>query len=106
MSELKNQKCIPCEEGGDPLPDDKVKELLQKVPNWKLDGKKITRTFEFDDFKGSLKFVNKVGDEAENQGHHPDFHIHYNKVILELWTHSMDGLSENDFVMAAKIDDL
>ena len=106
MSDLKSQKCVPCEQGGDPLPDNRVQELLPKVPGWKLEGKKIARTFEFKNFKTALEFVNKVGNEAENQGHHPDFHIHYNQVILELWTHSMDGLSENDFVMAAKINDL
>lgn len=106
MSELKEKKCVPCEEGGEPLPENKVKELLKKTPNWDLKGKKIERNFEFTDFKESMQFVNKVADIAEEQGHHPDFHIHYNKVILELWTHSMNGLSENDFVMAAKINDI
>lgn len=106
MSELKEKKCVPCEEGGNPLPENEVKEYLKKVPYWKHKEKKIERNFEFDDFKESMNFVNKVADIAENEGHHPDFHIHYNKVILELWTHSMDGLSENDFVMAAKINDL
>ncbi len=106
MSELKEKKCIPCEEGGNPLPENEAKELLKKVPNWELRGKKIERNFEFTDFKESMQFVNKVADIAEEQGHHPDFHIHYNKVTLELWTHSMNGLSENDFVMAAKINDI
>lgn len=106
MSELKEKKCIPCEEGGNPLPENEAKELLKKVPNWELRGKKIERNFEFTDFKESMQFVNKVADIAEEQGHHPDFHIHYNKVTLELWTHSMNGLSENDFVMAAKINDV
>ena len=106
MSELKEKKCVPCEQGGDPLPKNQVKELLKKVPNWELKGKKIERNFDFTDFKESMQFVNKVADIAEEQGHHPDFHIHYNKVTLELWTHSMNGLSENDFVMAAKINDI
>jgi len=106
MSELKEKKCVPCEEGGEPLPENKVKEFLKKVPNWDLKGKKIERIFEFTDFKESMQFVNKVANVAEEQGHHPDFHIQYNKVILELWTHSMNGLSENDFVIAAKINDI
>ncbi len=106
MSELKEKKCIPCEEGGEPLSDNQAKELLNKVPNWDFKGKKIERNFEFTDFKEAMQFVNKVADVAEEQGHHPDIHIHYNKVNLELWTHSMNGLSENDFVMAAKINDI
>lgn len=105
MSELKHKKCIPCE-GGSPLPENQVKELLKKTPNWILKEKKIERNFEFTDFKEAMQFVNKVADIAEEQGHHPDFHIHYNKVTLDLWTHAMNGLSENDFVMAAKINDI
>lgn len=105
MSELKEKKCIPCE-GGDPLSDNQAKELLKKVPNWDFKGKKIERSFDFTDFKEAMQFVNKVADVAEEQGHHPDIYVHYNKVNLELWTHSMDGLSENDFVMAAKINDI
>lgn len=105
MTELKQKKCIPCE-GGQPLSEDKANDLLKQVPDWNLKGKKIERDFDFDDFKQAMQFVNKVADVAEGEGHHPDFHIHYNKVNLVLWTHEMDGLSENDFVMAAKIGDV
>lgn len=105
MTELKQKKCIPCKEGGQPLSENETKVFLKQVPNWNLSGKKIEREFVFDDFKQAMKFVNNIADVAESQGHHPDIHIHYNKVNLVLWTHEMDGLSENDFVMAAKIDD-
>ena len=84
----------------------KQKKNLVKVPNWKLNGKKIEREFVFTDFKDAMKFVNKVADLAEDEGHHPDFHVHWNKVLVELWTHSMNGLSENDFIVAAKINNI
>lgn len=102
--ELSEKKCVPCEGGGDPLPESEAKKLLEKTPDWNLNGKKIQREFSFKDFEQAMKFVNEVADIAESEGHHPDIHIHWNKVLLELWTHSMDGLSENDFIVASKID--
>ena len=104
--ELYEKKCIPCESGGIPLSEDDAKKNLEQIPNWKLNGKKIEREFVFKDFKEAMKFVNNVADLAEGEGHHPDIHIHWNKVMLELWTHSMNGLSENDFIVAAKINNL
>jgi len=81
-----------------------VQNNLASIPNWELDGKMIHREFEFQDFKDAMVFVNKVADLAESEGHHPDITIHWNKVRLDLWTHSMNGLSENDFIVASKID--
>ncbi len=104
--ELHEKKCIPCESGDTPLSEDEAKRNLEQIPNWKLNGKKIEREFVFKDFKEAMKFVNNVADLAEDEGHHPDIHIHWNKVLLELWTHSMNGLSENDFIVAAKINNL
>ncbi len=104
--ELHEKKCISCESEGTPLSEDEAKRNLEQIPNWKLNGKKIEREFVFKDFKGAMKFVNTVADLAEGEGHHPDIHIHWNKVLLELWTHSMNGLSENDFIVAAKINNL
>ena len=98
------KKCVPCETGGDPLPDSEVQKNLSSIPNWELDGKMIHREFEFQDFKDAMVFVNKVADLAESEGHHPDITVHWNKVRLDLWTHSMNGLSENDFIVASKID--
>ncbi len=104
--ELHEKKCVPCETGGAPLLDNEVRQYLKRVPDWKLTGKKIEREFVLKNFLEAMKFVNKVADLAEREGHHPDFQIHWNKVLLELWTHSMGGLSENDFIVAAKINNI
>ncbi len=104
--EFHEKKCIPCESGGTSLLEDDIKKNLEQIPNWKLNGKKIENEFVFKDFKEAMKFVNNIADLAEGEGHHPDIHIHWNKVLLELWTHSMNGLSENDFIVAAKINNL
>ncbi len=102
--ELHQKRCVPCEAGDTPMPSEEVRENLAKVPGWKLNGKKIEREFVFKDFVEAMKFVNRVADVAEGEGHHPDLHIHWNKVLVELWTHSIGGLSENDFIVAAKIN--
>ena len=82
-------------------------ELYAKdVPEWRVsaDGKKITRTFEFKDFKGAMAFANAIAMIAEEQGHHPDLLVKYGEVTAELSTHTVGGLTANDFIMAAKID--
>ena len=81
-----------------------VENYLSQLKGWSLSGKWITKEFNFKDFIVAMKFVNKVADIAEAEGHHPDIHIHYNRVRLDIWTHAIDGLSENDFILAAKID--
>ena len=103
---LTSQKCVPCEVGGTPLPKNEVDFYLKDLPAWKVsaDYKKIYRDYKFKDFKEALAFVNKVGELAENEGHHPDFNFTYGKVLIELWTHEVGGLSMNDVIMAAKID--
>ncbi|MEK7519950.1 MAG: 4a-hydroxytetrahydrobiopterin dehydratase [Patescibacteria group bacterium] len=108
MSELKNKKCVPCEVGAPPLSADVIAQhLVQLNPEWKvMDGKKIVRSFIFKDFKDALVFANSVGDCAEQEGHHPDLYVAWGKVTVELWTHAVGGLSENDFILAAKIDAL
>lgn len=106
---LAKRKCKPCEEGGPPLTLTDAKKLLKEVPGWNLskDGKKISRDLDFKDFVDAVVFVNDVAQLAEEEGHHPDIGIHdYNSVRIELWTHAMSGLSENDFILAAKIDAL
>lgn len=107
--DLTQKHCVPCEGGTPPLPDEKEDELVQQTPEWLLirDGThKITRQFKFKNFKEALTFVNKVGELAELEGHHPDIKIVYNKVQLDLFTHAVGGLSENDFIMAAKINNI
>ena len=103
---LSTQKCIPCEVGGTPLTVEEIKLYIKEVPTWQVaaDAKRISHPFSFPDFKQAMLFVNKVGELAEQEGHHPDFHIHYNEVMLEIWTHDVGGLSTNDFILAAKID--
>ena len=83
------------------------KNKSQLKNDWKvIDETRIRHEFKFKDFKQAIAFVNKAADIAEEEGHHPDIHIHYNRVVIELWTHSIGGLSENDFIMAAKIERL
>ena len=99
-------KCVPCEGGTPPLSMEKVDEYIAQLnSDWQvIENKKIRRDFQFKDFKESIEFVKKVADIAESEGHHPDIYIFYNKVILELSTHAIGGLSDNDFIVAAKID--
>ncbi len=103
--ELTKQKCKPCEAGVPPMDEKEVKENLKKIKNWKVvNNKLIVKEYKFKDFKTALYFVNKVGKIAESEGHHPDVFLSYGKVEIRLWTHAIDGLSINDFILAAKID--
>ena len=104
--DLLKKKCVPCEGGAKPLNRADVQDYLDEVSDWAMDdeGKKISKQFKFKDFIGAINFVERVADIAEMENHHPDIHVHYNKVLLELWTHAIGGLSENDFILAAKID--
>jgi 4a-hydroxytetrahydrobiopterin dehydratase len=84
-----------------------LKQIQQLVPEWKVEKEHhISRTFTFPDFKQALDFVNRVGNVAEQQGHHPDILLAWGKAELTLWTHKIDGLTQSDFIMAAKIDQL
>ncbi|MBP6912045.1 MAG: 4a-hydroxytetrahydrobiopterin dehydratase [Candidatus Pacebacteria bacterium] len=104
---LLNKKCVPCEDKNiQPYSIEESTELLQEIPTWRLsyDGRKINKEYHFRDFVESMHFVKKVATIAENEGHHPNIFISYNNVSLEMYTHAIDGLSENDFIVAAKID--
>ena len=104
--ELTKKKCVPCESGMPPLEQSKVDELLKQISYWSLKNGHLYKIFKFKDFIKAMKFINDVARIAESEGHHPDFCVHYNKVEIELWTHAINGLSENDFILAAKIDNL
>ena len=107
MSELANQTCVPCRGGTPPLKGNELKSLHQQVPKWNVTNEHhLTRAFTFPDFKQALDFVNRVGEVAEKQGHHPDILLAWGKAEVTLWTHKIDGLTESDFIMAAKIDQL
>lgn len=107
MSDLTQKHCVPCEGGTPSLPDTKEDEFIRQTPGWLLlrDGThRIRKQFTFKDFKEAIVFVNKVAEIANTEGHHPDIYIFYNKVQLDLFTHAVGGLSENDFIMAAKVN--
>jgi 4a-hydroxytetrahydrobiopterin dehydratase len=107
MNDLLKKKCIPCEAGGvEPFSRTQAEEYLKETNGWTLDEKalKISKEYKFKDFIGAINFVNNIAEIAEGEGHHPDIKINYNKVMLELSTHAIGGLSENDFILAAKID--
>lgn len=105
---LTQKKCVPCEGGAPPFGAAQIAEYLGQLQSgWEVvDEKKIARAFKFKDFKEAMGFVNRVADLAEFEGHHPDIAIHWNKVTLTLWTHAVGGLSENDFILASKIESL
>ena len=105
-NDLLQKKCVPCEGGALPLTTEEANKYLREVDGWSIvaDGKKISKDFKFTDFIGAINFVERVSDVAEMEDHHPDIHVFYNKVTLELWTHAIGGLSENDFIVAAKVD--
>lgn len=107
--DLIKKHCIPCEGGTPPLTNEEEEKLLKEVPDWLLvreDEHRIIRKFKFKDFSQAMTFVNKIADIAEKEDHHPNIKINYSRVELELYTHSIGGLSENDFILAAKISKL
>ncbi len=105
--DLTKKKCIPCEGGVSALNEKEIAELKKHISaEWKVTDKKISREFSFVNFLHTMDFVNKVAELAEQEGHHPVMHVYYGRAEIELWTHAINGLSENDFIMAAKIDEL
>lgn len=109
MSDLTNKSCKPCEGGVDPLTADECRTMMGHLdPGWSLadDARSIARTFSFDDFHGTMAFVNAVAWVAHREDHHPDLEVGYGSVGMTWSTHAIDGLSENDFICAAKVDAL
>ncbi len=110
MASLADKTCVPCRGGVPSLKAKELKKIHQQLadpPAWKIvDEHHLVRVFKFPDFKSALAFVNKVGAVAEEQGHHPDILLGWGKVEITTWTHAVDGLTESDFVLAAKIDQL
>lgn len=107
MDDLTTKKCVPCEDKDFPaFTAPQARDFMEHVPMWSLNDKttQINRTFRFKDFAEALAFTNKVGAVAEEEGHHPDIQLGWGKVGITLSTHSIGGLSENDFIVAAKID--
>lgn len=104
--DLLHERCKPCEGGMPALQKPEAEILMRHVPHWKLsdDGRIISRTFTFDTFAQALARADAIGVIAEAEGHHPDLHVSWGKLSVELSTHSIGGLSQNDFILAAKID--
>lgn len=113
--DLTAKKCVACEGGVPPLAGAALGAYLKEVKDWEVVDpdaaagagvQKIRKEFKFKDFKTALAFVNRVGAIAESEGHHPDIGLSWGRVIITLWTHAIGGLSENDFILAAKVDAL
>lgn len=101
---LAAQHCIPCRGGVPPMGAEEVDGLLPQIPGWQVSGlHHLERTFSFADFKEALAFVNRVGELAESEGHHPDIELSWGKVAVRIFTHKINGLTRSDFVLAAKI---
>jgi len=106
MTELAEKECIPCRGAVPPLNEQEASELLARLGvGWRVvDGHRLEKEFRFGNFREALAFTNRVGELAEAQGHHPDIHLSWGRVVLTIWTHKINGLTESDFVFAAKSD--
>ena len=109
VEQLRAKRCLPCEGGVPKLTSEETQAQLASLSGWSVtsDGKRIRKEWTVKNFMAGMRFFNKVAEIAESEGHHPDLHIAgYRTVSIEIWTHAIDGLSENDFILAAKIDEL
>ena len=108
MSDLASKTCIPCRGGVPPLTGAPLRKLQDELANgWKvIEGHHLEKDYRFEDFRAALDFTNRVGEMAEEQGHHPDVELSWGRVKLLVWTHKIDGLTESDFIWAAKADQL
>lgn len=105
MSGLASKRCVPCTGGVPPLKGEELGRLTAEVPDWTVvNNHHITRSFRFPDFKTALDFVNRIGAIAEAEGHHPDVTLAWGRVDVLTYTHKIDGLTESDFILAAKVD--
>jgi len=107
MTDLASKTCVPCKGDVPALKGAPLHALSHRLPNWEVvDEHHVHRVFKFPDFQQALAFVNRVGAVAEQQGHHPDILLTWGKAEITIWTHSVNGLTESDFILAAKIDQL
>lgn len=105
--DLASRQCVPCRGGVPPLTAAQIRPLLGELDGWTVhENHHLTKSWDFPDFATALEFVNRVGEVAEQNGHHPDLFLTWGRVSIELFTHKIDGLSESDFILAAKIDQL
>ncbi|MCS6952098.1 MAG: 4a-hydroxytetrahydrobiopterin dehydratase [Bryobacterales bacterium] len=105
MSDLASKHCVPCRGGVPPLKGEALRPYAEQLPDWKIvEEHHLLKTFSFPDFKSALDFVNRVGEIAEAEGHHPDLYLTWGRVDVKTYTHKIDGLTESDFILAAKVD--
>jgi 4a-hydroxytetrahydrobiopterin dehydratase len=106
MSELARKHCVPCRGGVPPLAGEALAELQRRLPSWKvIEEHHLEKSFPFPDFAKALAFVVRIGAVAEEEGHHPDIGLSWGKVDVKIYTHKIAGLTESDFILAAKIDE-
>jgi len=107
MSELADRQCVPCRGGVPPLAGDEIERLQSQLDGWQVVNEHhLRKEYKLKDFKEAQAFVNRIGDVAEQQGHHPDICYGWGRAEITIWTHKIDGLTESDFILAAKIDAL
>lgn len=108
VCDLKDKTCVPCTGGVPPLSSEEIKKFFKEIgPTWKLNSAgHLLGEFTFKDFMGPMNLANKIAAVAEHEGHHPDLTIAWGKCTIEIWTHKINGLTESDFILAAKIDQL
>ncbi len=105
MTKLQDRRCAACAPGTPPLSPEQREELAKEVPAWSvMDGTKIRREYRFKTYMDGARWVPLIGEIADSEDHHPDLHVFFKKVVIELWTHTVNGLSDNDFIVAAKFD--
>jgi 4a-hydroxytetrahydrobiopterin dehydratase len=107
MDDLASRECVPCRGGVPPMPGDRIKKFVEQLQGWDaVEEHHLRKIFAFRDFREALDFVNRVGELAEEQGHHPDISFGWGRAEITIWTHKINGLTESDFILAAKIDKL
>jgi 4a-hydroxytetrahydrobiopterin dehydratase len=105
MADLASRECVPCRGGVPPMQGDEIKKFVAQLDGWEVVNEHhLRKVFEFKDFREALDFVNRIGELAEDQGHHPDISFGWGRVEITIWTHKIDGLTESDFILAAKVD--
>ena len=107
MVDLASRECVPCRGGVPPLGGQEIQNFVKELDGWEVVREHhLRKSYEFKNFREALEFVNRTGELAEEQGHHPDIYLAWGRVEITIWTHKIDGLTESDFILAAKIDKL
>ncbi len=106
MDDLRTKRCTPCDRRTPKLDQTAIAALAPQIPAWSIAGDRLQRHLVFDGFLDGIRFIDRMAELAEAEDHHPDFCVHYREVDVTLWTHAVGGLSENDFILAAKIEGL